>query len=60
MQKTIKNFEQLKCCYIWQNHTSNKMKYLQIKNRPTETAPDITGDKNHDETKNKTATKNSH
>jgi len=26
------------------------MKYLSIKNRATETAPDITGDMNHDET----------
>jgi len=26
------------------------MKYLSIKNRVTETAPDITGDMNHDET----------
>jgi len=26
------------------------MKYLSIKNKATETAPDITGDMNHDET----------
>jgi len=26
------------------------MKYLQTRNRPTDTAPDITGDINHDET----------
>jgi len=30
------------------------MKYLRIKNRTTETAPDIAGDRNQDATKHKT------
>jgi len=38
------------CLHKQQTHTSNKMKYLSNKNRATETAPDITGDMNHDET----------